>query len=122
MAEQLARTPVYDISAASQHERRTCRRFDTAELPVKLALVDHSGGSLRFHELTGINIGSGGLCANTPLALEPGYEGHVAMALSAPGFSLVFAKIRVVWRLQTGGSYNIGAKFIESTSGLFGPS
>ncbi len=111
-----------DTSAASQPERRVSRRFDAIDLPVKVALLDNSGDSLRFHELTGINIGSGGLCANTPLALEPGYEGYVAMALLAPSFSLLFAKIRVVWRLDTGGCYNVGAKFIESTSGLFGPS
>lgn len=115
-------TAVNDLSIGARHDRRASRRFATAELPVRVALAVCSGESLQFHQLTPINISSGGLCASAPLALEPGYEGHVAMALLAPSFSLVFAKIRVVWRLETGGRYNIGAEFIESTSGLFGSS
>lgn len=91
-------------------------------MPVKLALIEGTAGVFGIRELTALDIGSGGLCARAPLALEPGYEGHVAMALLAPSFSLAFAKIRVVWSRRDAGGCLIGAEFLESTSGLFGPS
>lgn len=103
-------------------ERRRARRFTAEDMPVRLALIEGSSGTFRARELSVFDIGSRGLCAHAPLALEPGYVGYVAMALLAPSFSLAFARIRVVWSRCDAGGCLIGAEFLESTSGLFGPS
>jgi hypothetical protein len=103
-------------------ERRRARRFTAEDMPVRLALIEGAGGMFRARELSVFDISARGLCARAPLALEPGYVGQVAMALLAPNFSLIFATIRVVWSRCDAGGCLIGAEFLESTSGLFGPS
>lgn len=102
-------------------DRRRYKRFDTASVLARVALIQDSDSGLRLGECALRNVSYGGMAFSTPCPLEKDTEYRFLIDLGAPFRDMVLVKARVVWVEGENRRWVVGARFLESSKGWLGP-
>lgn len=103
-------------------DRRRSKRFNVADVPASVALVEVGKRGLRLIPCTLHDLSYGGMCMSTEWPLEVDQTYSFLLQLDAPFSELVLTKARVLWMGKgSNGRERFGTGFLESSKGWLGP-